>query len=1148
MILLLLMDGRHKKAKHFLHHNLFGDVSSFSELEKRIENLVSNQDRGDAFEVFAQAYLATQQIVQAKAVWTFDDIPQKIKSSISIDTHIDMGVDGVFEMSTGEQCAYQVKFRSGRPSLTWTELSTFMGLTEQVDKRVLFTNCDDIPDLMNDRSDFYCIRGSDLDRLGSDDFDAINAWLSDSEVELKHFAPKPHQKDALEAIHNEFHDADRATVVMACGTGKTLVQLWAAEMLNVKSVLVLLPSLALVRQTLHEWLKQTKWEHYSYLCVCSDSSVKGSDEVIVKQSELDFPVTTNGAEVARYLHTDTKGPHVVFSTYQSAQVVSDGVPSDFAFDLGVFDEAHKTAGREGTKFSFALSDDNLRIRKRLFMTATPRHYDVRKKDKEGDSKLVYSMDVSEIYGDTAYSLQFRQAVNEDLICDYKVLISVVTNAEIDDWQLSHGEVVVQGDAINARQVANQIALKNAVDEYGVRRIFTFHASVASAESFTSPRGQGINSELPSFVTVHVNGAMSAAKRSNIMREFAEANQAVISNARCLTEGVDVPAVDMVAFLSPKKSKVDIVQATGRAMRKSGTKEVGYVLIPLYLEQEKGESLEDALERTDFDEIWNVLQAMKEQDDDLADVIREIQEVRGKTGGYNDCRLREHLEILGPTLSLGTLRNSLITQCIEQLGDNWDEKYGELQAFKEAFGHCNVPAKYQDNKQLGIWVSGQRYKYKLNNLEEMHVQRLEHLGFTWDINETIWNERFAELKEFKKIHGHCIVPITYKENKQLGIWVASQRKAKKQKYSPQGIKFSKKQGVLSHEHESQLNKIGFVWDPDSKVWEMRFKEFQEFKKLHGHCLIPVNYPENQQLKSWVINQRIKYKQGKMSEAQVCRLKDIGFLFDKFGSDWEARFNELQEFKKLYGHCNVPQRYTVFPKLGIWLNKQRLDKKRGKVTLTAEKVSRLDKLGFIWDPLESAWDDRFNKLKAFKEKYGHCNAQKRDQENRELGIWVATQRKAKKSDKIDNKHVNLLDALGFSWEPYDDTWDRRFSELQEFKKVHGHCNVPRSYPVNPQLDLWIRRQRNYLGQDKLEAEKVQRLEELGFVWEVKKTHWEDNFSELKIYKNAHGHCNVPLGYAGDPQLATWVYVQREKYRQGKLHVKFVRRLKTIGFFRL
>ena len=187
---------------------------------------------------------------------------------------------------------------------------------------------------------------------------------------------------------------------MACATGKTLVALWLAERMNAKRILVLVPSLALVRQTLHEWIKETAWERPRFIAVCSDPTVvRGvEDALVVHQRDLDFPVTTDTSEVRDFLAAPGDGVRIVFSTYQSARVVGEASRRIGAFDLAIFDEAHKTAGREGANFGFALENRNLQIAKRVFLTATPRHYDVRRKNKEGDKALVYSMDQPATYG------------------------------------------------------------------------------------------------------------------------------------------------------------------------------------------------------------------------------------------------------------------------------------------------------------------------------------------------------------------------------------------------------------------------------------------------------------------------------------------------------------------------------------------------------------------------------------------------------------------------------------------------------------------------------------------------------------------------------------------------------------------------------
>jgi predicted helicase len=345
-------------------------------------------DRGYAFEVFAEAYLATQKVVGAEEVWPADQVPIAVLQVCSLPVK-DMGADGVYKTYAGQFTAYQSKFRTGRPALTWQELSTFMGLTDRVGERVLFTNCDDLPAVLDARSGFYCIRGTDLERLTKADLEAITDWLKGAAFAPKRKEPRPHQVEALQHILTGLDENDRVTAVMACATGKTLVSLWSAEHRKAKRILVLVPSLALVRQTLHEWLKETEWGRPRFIAVCSDPTVvRGvEDALIVHQRDLDFPVTTDVGEVREFLAAPGDGVQIVFSTYQSAHVVGKAAQNIDGFDLCIFDEAHKTAGREGAKFGFALENKNLAIAKRVFLTATPRHYDVRQKDKEGDKAL-----------------------------------------------------------------------------------------------------------------------------------------------------------------------------------------------------------------------------------------------------------------------------------------------------------------------------------------------------------------------------------------------------------------------------------------------------------------------------------------------------------------------------------------------------------------------------------------------------------------------------------------------------------------------------------------------------------------------------------------------------------------------------------------
>ena len=401
----------HDKAKALFKEGLYSGLSSFDALERRIAALDDDKKKGDAFEVFAEAYLATQRKHDAAMVWPLSAVPLDVLRSLGLSEQ-DYGIDGVFQTLLGHHNAYQVKFRSQRNPLTWRELSTFMGLADspRIRSRILITNCDELPAVLNDRQGFFCIRGSDLDRLEAEDFQAIEGWLAESAFELPKKQPKPHQTEALSALVPALREEDRVSAIMACGTGKTLVALWVAEQLQSSRILVLLPSLALLRQTLHEWLRETNLPALAYLCVCSDPTVtEGTDALATQQSDLDFEVSTNPNNVRQFLDAPFVGTKVVFSTYQSASVVGEAMKPGESFDLGIFDEAHKTAGREGRNYGFALDDANLPIRKRLFVTATPRHYNPHKRDQEGEAQVVFSMDNPQVYGRQAFCLTFGEA-------------------------------------------------------------------------------------------------------------------------------------------------------------------------------------------------------------------------------------------------------------------------------------------------------------------------------------------------------------------------------------------------------------------------------------------------------------------------------------------------------------------------------------------------------------------------------------------------------------------------------------------------------------------------------------------------------------------------------------------------------------------
>ena len=223
--------------------------------------------------------------------------------------------------------------------------------------------------------------------------------------------------------------------------------------------------------------------------------------------------------------------------------------------------------------------------------------------------------------------------------------------------------------------------------------------------------------------------MNAGLRERVMKAFCDSKHALISNARRLTEGVDVPAVDMVAFLSPKKSRIDIVQAAGRAMRNSEGKQRGYILVPLFVEQEHNESIEAAVARLNYGEVWEVLRCLQEQDEALHAALAELSENLGKTGEV-DYEKIGNISINSETITIEAIKKAVTARLFKPLISPWEYHFGELQRFKNENGHCNVPRSYKKNPQLAVWVGNMRSLGRSNKISDKKRKKLEEIGFSF----------------------------------------------------------------------------------------------------------------------------------------------------------------------------------------------------------------------------------------------------------------------------------------------------------------------------------------------------------------------------------------------------------------------------------
>jgi superfamily II DNA or RNA helicase len=993
------MPSKHIKAHELLSTGVFSSINSFQDFERRVAKLVDKNTKmqGDVFEIFVEAYLSTQPLYMCSDVWLVGDIPVKIRDDLNLPSDA-KGIDGVFRTTLGELVPYQAKFRANR-RLGFGDVATFLGISENAKDRILITNCDSIQADILKRNGVRVVGRAAFDSLTEQDFVTIERWLYNERTPRKKACPMPHQAEALEKIENHLRCHDRATLIMACGTGKTLVSMWAAERTSAKTILVMLPSLTLLQQTLTEWSANNSWgSDFSYFCVCSDPQVDlQRDEIRVESSELPFRVNTDAGSLRAYLSSNKSVVKVVFSTYQSSEVVVNATKDWLTFDFGVFDEAHKTTGTKGGLFGRALSNENIAIQKRIFLTATPKHYHLKKRDSFGELRFT-SMEDREVYGEVIYKLKFGEAAKKGIVCPYKVVISVIDKKQIDDFAFIRGVASFDDYAENPRWVASQVALVKAMEHTRSSKIISFHGRVSLARRFSLDKRVGIGRFDDGLQVYHVNGGQKSGDRRDTLKRFEVAPRSLISNARCLTEGVDVPSVDMVAFIDPRASKVDISQAVGRAMRRTrdSNKEVGYIFLPILSDDISEASITEAIGKEGFDQIATVLNALMEQDEDLLEIIHELKFQKGKGEVFDSRRVREKIEVIGPQMQIRDLEESIFVHTVDQLGESWYESFGRLVKFWSTEGHTNVHQNcIQDGFRLGGWVSKQREAHK--SLSNERRRKLDEIGFVWNARDWKWDQGIRCLRSFRDRVGNCLVPQNHLEGGfKLGQWVGTVR------YNWEDIDEGKK---------TELLQLGFERSAFDAKWQTRYSELVNYFNREGNSNVPVDYVAGEiKLGQWVNQQRTN--EPKLSVERRQLLNDLNFVWDPTGLRWDIGMAALIEFYSQNGHSKVPRNYKVNGYgLGFWV--QHL---RGcRPSLNEEQIQSLSEVGFSFSLNEGKWEEGLRKLKTYKALFGNCLVPQRYMmEGFKLGYWVANLRKRQNSAALDPDRVKVLEDLGFVWE--------------------------------------------------------------------------------------------------------------------------------------
>lgn len=821
--------------------------------------------------------------------------------------------------------------------------------------------------------------------------------------------PRKYQKLALAKIADGFLHHDRGQLLMACGTGKTVTGIWVANDLKAQLVAVFVPNLGLLDQTFTDWkLNQTQFEA---LIVASDKSV-GYDDTVNRVSQLAQRPTTDVEEIKAFLMKGSDQQKVIFSTYQSSLVLGDALKqAGGTLDLAIMDEAHRTAGKVGNEFTGVLDDAKVPANKRLFMTGTAKIYSPRVQRGGTERGVeVASMDNEKFYGPVFYELSFYDAIYKyKRLSDYRVHTIKVREddpnyAKYLEWAIDR-YVLDEDNDIDAGQVAAAIALIKAIKQLGLRSIIVSTTRVPAARKFAKMLEELTNhvdkkDRPPVKVWAQaVSGKDPTRVRKKALRRLRNVDPTrecgILCNARCLNEGIDVPALDGLMFADPKRSVIDIAQAVGRVVRRSEGKDKGHIMIPVFLKA--NDDPQQALEKSAaYKPVWNVVLAMREHDNRVAEWIDNYRFMLGKHGKpyLGPQKLPEQFaEDFGLSLDPDFYR-AFTLKMVEMTSVTWWGWYGQLLAFVEENGHALVPFT---SGGLGSWVNTQRTLYGQHLLLPNRRELLDKVtGWEWDPFTAQWDENYQQLVEW--VHAKRAMP---KRSDPLGKWIDEQR-----------AQFRDRK--LAPEREALLRAQGWEPDPREANWKKGLEELEEYVKHKHDALVDQKYkaPSGFRLGQWVADRRNEYAASprELSRARIAVLNSIkGWEWVAREAKWKANFNALERF--VAQKHRYPMQGEVFEghKLGNWVTNQRAAKK----SLGRERVARLGSLpGWAWNTFDAQWMEKYLLLKAYVEEK-HAVPPR----SSELGVWCTSQRAKRRSKEgLRPDRVKLLNKIeGWDWNP-------------------------------------------------------------------------------------------------------------------------------------
>lgn len=1086
---------------------------------------------GKLFEYFTKYYFqhAPSEEGNFSNVWLFNEVPLDIRQKLNIG-NTDYGVDLILENTQNQYYAVQCKFKNNeRDVLNWTadKIANLFAFCPNANRFIVFTNAADLDKVSKTRHDhftFYSI--TDLLELNKDFFDTLSSALTGhAESKRNLLTPRSHQFKAIENCVEFFEIEDRGQLILPCGAGKTLTALWIKERLQCRTTLVLVPSLALLRQIKNDWASQRK-DKYKYICVCSEDDIDSKDEDTITSHvyEVGVNVTTEPSEIRSFLNQAEQ--KVIFSTYHSLPSIEAAIKgTDFKFDFIFCDEAHKTAGIGANNFSLVHDNDRVPSSKRLYATATPRIVKESLKKKLSED-LIYAYDMGDpkVFGEEFFRMTFKDAIEQDILVDYKIIAVGVNSQEVKDYIAERRYVETN---ISKDEIANNYALDFVMSKYSASHGITFHSRIKLGNEFAERHSK----LFPNTKSFSVSGEQSTSFRNLVLNDFKKANRAIVSNSRCLTEGVDVPAIDLVYFCDPKNSKVDIVQAVGRALRKKEGKTMGLVVVPIY--HILGENVEDSISASSFKNLIQVIRSLCDQDERLQDEINYLAFGKGQRKSKRIDVISSHFKEESETIVLTgfeeKLRDSLFDQIIERSSNNWDMWFLE---FKEYLKEHGKYPEMDDAIGLYRWVASQRVQKKNGKLKTDEIRKLNSINFIWDKHVWKWEEMFSKLEKYAV--SNEFEP--HKEDEpELARWYDTQLN-------------QIKSGTLREDRKIRIEGIKFKGAPINNKWLLQFESLVNFRKQNPNEWPKYlrKRPDSDESKLNVFCQSIKkrFNENDLDEYWFNKFVEIGFPFEgSYVNNWTTKYQSLLSY--LAENKQLPS--TENP-LYPWFNKFRRDYLSNSLSENRMKeweALDIDKYSNDWDTTYEAIKQWVIINKKIPTKASH----------NEFNSWLYSQRARFKKGTLSEDQIKKLESIGFDLLGLgkvrnESKWVEQFEKLKEFIAKENRYPGPAN---EKELYIWVQAQRavkagTARNRQPLSKEREELLNSINFVWigdgAGGEKSWHENFEEFKKYVDDSGRLSLPSVVDGKRnELYTWWINQKNSFKKSELSEEQIQKFEQI-----